>query len=66
MGCVLHASPLKRIKWQLEAVWRCVLTNEQLFCVLGDRLISKFTWAAVIDLRELSHMKDDMKLGGAY
>ena len=52
------------------AVGSCLevcLTNEQPFCVLGDRLISKLPWAAVIELRELSlsHMKDDIKLGGA-
>ena len=44
--------------------WRCVLTNEQVFCVLVDTLISKFTWRALIGLSVLPHIKDDMKLGG--
>ena len=54
------------IKWHVEADWRTVVINEKLFCVLVDRLISKFTWAALIEISELPHRKEDMKLGAAY
>ena len=40
-----------------------VLTKEQVFCALVDTLISKVTWAALIQLSELPHIKDDTKLG---
>lgn len=48
----------------MEAVGGGVLTNEQVFYVLMDRLISKFMWAALIELSELPHVKDDIKFGG--
>lgn len=43
-----------------------VLTNEQVFHVLMDRLICKFIWAALVGLSELPHIKHDMKLEGAH
>ena len=55
-----------RIKRKLESVWRSVLTNDNLFCVLVDRLIPKFTWAALIEVSELPRIKYAMKLGGSY
>ena len=65
-GCVLHASPHRRIKWQLGSVCRGVLTNEKLYCILLGRLIAMFTWEALIEVSELPHMKDDIKFVGAH
>ena len=65
-GCVLHASPNRRIKWQLRSVCSGVLTNEKLYCILLGRLIAMFTWEALIEVSELPHRKDDIKFVGAH
>ena len=46
----------------VRSCWSGVLTNEQVFCALVDALISKVTWAELIQLSELPDIKDDIKL----
>ena len=43
-----------------------VLTNEKLYCILLGRFIVMFTGEALIEVSELPHMKDDIKIVGAH
>ena len=50
----------------MGSVYRGVLTNEKLYCILLGRLIAMFTWETLIEVSELPHMKDDIKFVGAH
>ena len=49
----------------MGSVCRGVLTNEKLYFILLGRRIAMFTWEELIEVRELAHMKDDIKFVGA-
>ena len=50
----------------MGSVCRGVLSNEKFYLILLGRLVDMFTWETLIEVSELSHMKDDIKYVGAH